>query len=266
VSSAADLARKLDLESHLASIGRISAGLSHEVSSPLGAATLNMEAVERETGRLLQALRWLVHATPQELPERLEITRRRMSAFEAPDGLAGAIADTIAAHERLRTLFRTLQGLIGRSKRPHLEPIALLPLWEEVRKWLAEELRGVEVETIGDSLRAFADRTLLAQLLQNLVSNAAHAAKTLAAPRVRVHVYARGDRVVVSVRDNGPGIPAELQERIFEPFFTTRRGQGGTGLGLALCREYARQLDAELSLWSALGRGACFRVSLRGSK
>jgi signal transduction histidine kinase len=263
---AADLARKLDLESHLASIGRISAGLSHEVSSPLGAATLNMETVAREAGRMLQALRWLVHAPPQELAARLEITRQNLAMFEAPDGLAGAIADTQAAHGRIRALFQTMQGLVGRSKRTHLEPVALVPLWEETRKWLTDDLRGVEVETIGEPLLALADRTLLAQLLQNLVSNAAHAARSLAAPRVRVHVYAEGARVVLSVRDNGPGIPPELQERIFEPFFTTRRGQGGTGLGLALCREYARELDAQLSLWSVPGRGACFRVSLRRAK
>jgi signal transduction histidine kinase len=75
-------------------------------------------------------------------------------------------------------------------------------------------------------------------------------------------VYPSGDRVVVSVRDNGPGIDSELQEKIFEPFFTTRRGRGGTGLGLALCREYARQMKATLSVWSAPGLGACFRVAL----
>jgi signal transduction histidine kinase len=263
---AADLARKLDLESHLASIGRISAGLSHEVSTPLGAATLNMETVQRETARMLQALRWVVHAPPEDLAERLEVTRQHIEMFEASEGLAGAIADTIAAHERLRSLFRTLQGLIGRPQRPLLESVALLPLWAEIQRWLGGELRGVEVETIGEPLAALADRTLLGQLLQNLVSNAAHAAKSLAAPRVRVHVYVRGAQVIVSVRDNGPGIALDLQERIFEPFFTTRRGQGGTGLGLALCREYARQLDAELSLWSVPGRGACFRVSLRAAR
>jgi signal transduction histidine kinase len=263
---AADLARKLDLETHLASIGRISAGLSHEVSTPLGAATLNMETVQRETGRLLQALHWLVQSPPEDLQRRLEVTRSHMGMFAAPDGLTGAIADTIAAQERLKTLFRTLQGLIGRSQRPRLEPIPLMPVWVEVRKWLVEELRGVDVETIGEPHLALADAAVLGQLLQNLVSNAAHAAKLLAAPRVRVHVYARGTRVIVSVRDNGPGISIDLQERIFEPFFTTRRGQGGTGLGLALCREYARQLDAELSLWSVPGRGACFRVSLRASR
>ena len=68
---------------------------------------------------------------------------------------------------------------------------------------------------------------------------------------------------MLSVRDNGPGVPLEFQEKIFEPFFTTRRELGGTGLGLALCREYAARMGATLSLWSTPGRGACFRVTLR---
>jgi signal transduction histidine kinase len=259
---AADLARKLDLEAHLASIGRISAGLSHEVSSPLGAASLNMDTVARESRRLVEALKWLAFSPAEELAHRLEITREHIGSFESPEGLAGAIEDTVAAHERLRTLFGTMRDLVGRTREVRREPIALLPLVHEIRKWLTQELKGVEVEVIGEPLLALGDRTLLGQLLHNLTSNAAHAAKSLSAPRIRLHVYSGGSRVIVSVRDNGPGIPLELQERIFEPFFTTRRGNGGTGLGLALCREYALQMRAELSVWSLPGRGACFRVSL----
>ena len=259
---AADLERKLDLESHLASIGRFSAGLSHEVSTPLGAATLNMETVRTECARLIQALKWIVHAPPRELEERIGIARGNIAVFESPNGLAGAVEDTVAAHERLRALFATMQGLIGRSREIQSVRIDLLALAHDVRRWLDAELRGVEVEIVGEQQHVIADRTMLQQILQNLVANAAQAAKTLAAPRIRIHVYARGARVLVSVRDNGPGIPLEMQDRIFEPFFTTRRGRGGTGLGLALCREYARQLRADLSVWSLPGRGACFRVSL----
>jgi signal transduction histidine kinase len=259
---AADLARKLDLESHLASIGRFSAGLSHEVSTPLSAATLNMETVQSECARLIQALKWIVNAPARELHDRIAIARENIAAFESTEGLAGALEDTVAAHERLRALFATMQGLIGRSREMKPVPVDLLPLTHDVCKWLSGELHGIEVEILGEPQRALVDRTMLQQILQNLVANAAQAAKTLAAPRIRLHVYARGTRVIVSVRDNGPGIPVELQERIFEPFFTTRRGRGGTGLGLALCREYARQLHADLSVWSLPGRGACFRVSL----
>lgn len=75
-------------------------------------------------------------------------------------------------------------------------------------------------------------------------------------------MYASQGRAIVSVGDNGPGIAEDALERIFEPFFTTRREGGGMGLGLALCREYARRMNAWLTVSSAPGRGACFRLSL----
>jgi signal transduction histidine kinase len=106
---------------------------------------------------------------------------------------------------------------------------------------------------------------MLGQLVLNLTTNAAQAARALPSPRVRYHVYPSAGRVVLSVRDNGPGIAEHLHDKIFEPFFTTRRGRGGTGLGLALCREYARNMGASLTVWSAPGRGACFRISLRAA-
>ena len=105
---------------------------------------------------------------------------------------------------------------------------------------------------IEQPLVARADRQRLGQILVNFVSNAAWAAAQLPSPRVRVHVYRHGDTIIVSVRDNGPGMAPEIRDRIFEPFFTTRRGRGGTGLGLALCREYAEQMRARLH---ALDRG-----------
>jgi signal transduction histidine kinase len=103
---------------------------------------------------------------------------------------------------------------------------------------------------------------MLEQIVLHLTTNAAHAARSLPAARIRYHVYQSGDRVIVSVRDNGPGIDAESRDKIFEPFFTTRREQGAKGLGLAICREYARRMGATLTAWSERGRGACFRLSL----
>ena len=238
---AADLARKLDLESHLASIGRITAGLAHEIGNPLGTATMNTEVTRREVESLLRTGR----ATSEAVAE-----------------LRGAIDDTVAAHARLNALLDAMRALVRTERHSTRETVDLLELVKDVRRWLEPELRGVDVEIVGEPVRARANGAMLGQILHNLVANAAHAACSLPSPRIRLHVYASADRVVASVRDNGPGIPAELHDKIFEPFFTTRRAQGGTGLGLALCLEYALQMGAELSFWSVPGRGTCFRVSL----
>jgi signal transduction histidine kinase len=238
---AADLARKLDLESHLASIGRVTAGLAHEIGNPLGIAILNTEVIRRDIETLLPT---------------------SGASAESAAELRGAIADTISSHARLEGLLEAMRALVRAERKSTQETVDLLGLVQDIRKWLEEELQGVDVEVLGEPVRARANVTMLGQILHNLVANAAHAARSLASPRLRLHVYASGPRVVVSVRDNGPGIPAELHDKIFEPFFTTRRGQGGTGLGLALCLEYALQMGADLSFWSVPGRGTCFRVSL----
>jgi signal transduction histidine kinase len=169
----------------------------------------------------------------------------------------------VVAVERITAILSTARALARGSGSNRREDVDLASLVRDVRRWAQSELEGVEVhELIDEPLIARTDPRLLGQILLNLVTNAAHASRQLPSPRVRLHVYRSSHGAIVSVRDNGPGVPAEIRDRIFEPFFTTRRGQGGTGLGLALCREYATQIQARITLWTAPGRGSCFRVHL----
>jgi signal transduction histidine kinase len=259
----ATLSRKLDLESHLASLGRMSAGLTHEIANPLNVAFTNLSTIRADCAALLGALRAVAFARPSELATRLQAARTTVAEAESNDGLSGALRETEEAHARLRSLLETMRGLVGTQLEVRREPVDLLALARDVvGTWLASELQGVEAEVIGSAVVAEADPVLLGQIAQNLTANAIHAAKSLATPRVRLHAYESEGAAVISVRDNGPGIASELHERVFEPFYTKRRGQGGTGLGLALCREYAVRMGANLALWSIPGRGTCVRVSL----
>lgn len=71
---------------------------------------------------------------------------------------------------------------------------------------------------------------------------------------------AEGDFVAVSIADTGPGIPAEIREKIFDPFYTTKEGQGGTGLGLAVCSGIVKEHDGWIDVEDAAGGGTVFRV------
>ncbi|MGE5742750.1 MAG: ATP-binding protein [Gemmatimonadota bacterium] len=105
------------------------------------------------------------------------------------------------------------------------------------------------------------DPVRLQQILVNLVSNAVRHSPT--GGRIEVAVHANGDAIEFAVCDDGPGIPAEVQERIFEPFERFDPGSGvGTGLGLPVSRRLAEVLGGKLSLTSAPGEGAVFTVSL----
>ncbi len=238
---AADLARKLDLDAHLASVGRITAGLSHEIANPLTAAISNTQCVRDEVEAVLA---------------------ERGQTLDAVPALRDALADAAQAHQRLQGLLDAVRKLVRKDQGATLVAVDVHERLRAVCGWLSDGLRGVEVEILGGPLLARADADMLGQILLNLVSNAAHAARSLASPRIRLHAYASGDRVVASVRDNGPGISAAVQDRLFEPFYTTRRSEGGTGLGLSLCLEYAHQIGGDLSFWSLPGRGTCFRLSL----
>ncbi|HUH11529.1 MAG TPA: PAS domain-containing sensor histidine kinase [Longimicrobiales bacterium] len=116
----------------------------------------------------------------------------------------------------------------------------------------------------GDEVAAFADRTRLTQIILNLLSNAV---KFTEEGSVTIRYFRNGDdKVEVRVRDTGPGIPEELQERIFEEFYQVEggltRSAGGTGLGLTITRRFARAMEGDVRVESGPEGGAEFVVQL----
>jgi len=236
-AASARLSAVLESEEHLASIGRISAGLAHELASPLGVAAMNLDVVRGEIARL---------ARENHLAETVTVA---------------ALQDVEASFSRIHLLLTSL-GPFLRVASIELDRVPVADVIAGVIHRSAQALRGIEVESCIEPLAALADASMLEQIILHLTTNAAQAARSLPAARIRYHVYQSADRVIVSVRDNGPGIDAESRDKIFEPFYTTHRPQGARGLGLAICREFARRMGATLSVWSERGRGACFRLSL----
>ena len=108
--------------------------------------------------------------------------------------------------------------------------------------------------------RSCAHRSSCAQVFLNLVVNAAQAVE--GGGNVLVATRSDGDHVVVSVADDGCGIPAELIDRIFDPFFTTKPVGEGTGLGLAIAHQIVASHGGDIQVESTPGRGSVFRVRL----
>ena len=122
---------------------------------------------------------------------------------------------------------------------------------------------ALETDCIPD-LPCNIDPGALAQVLTNLVMNALmHAFGTSESGTITV-TLAREDQVaVITVSDNGCGMPADVRDKIFDPFFTTKRGSGGTGLGLHIVYNIVRaRLSGTISVDSALGQGTRVTVTL----
>lgn len=118
----------------------------------------------------------------------------------------------------------------------------------------------VEVRPPAEAAVVVADASPMDQVVMNLVANAREAMPS--GGTLTVEVQGSAKEVVLTVRDTGEGMDAATQERIFEPFVTTRPGRGGTGLGLATTRSIVEQCGGTITVTSAPGAGAKFRVTL----
>jgi signal transduction histidine kinase len=213
----------------LATVGRLSAGVAHEVGNPLAAV-----------------LGYLDLMLPDEKdPERRDMLER---ARKETDRIRVIIAD-------LLDYSRPVAG--------EREPVDLREAVESSVSLLRPQarFRGVEVrdEIPADLPRASASASRLTQVLVNLLLNAADAM----AGAGSIHLSARADEswLTLVVRDTGPGVPAADRGRIFDPFFTTKEPGAGTGLGLAISRSIVEAMGGQLTLEDSPS-GATFSVRL----
>ena len=106
------------------------------------------------------------------------------------------------------------------------------------------------------------DELMLRQALVNLVMNAIQALEGIQDPVVNLGTEDRASLLVVTVSDNGPGIPSDLRERVFEPFFTTKPPGEGTGLGLPTTRRIVTSLGGDLRFHDRPGGGTVFEIHI----
>ncbi|HEY7726482.1 MAG TPA: ATP-binding protein [Anaeromyxobacteraceae bacterium] len=220
----------------LATVGRLAAGLAHEVGNPLGAVT-----------------------------GYVELARARLPA-DADAELAEALDRIAAAAARID---QTVRGLLdfAHPAPPSLRPVELAAAVEAAQRLarVQARFRGVEVALdLPPGLPcAVADEHQLTQVFLNLFLNAGDA--MAGSGRVAVRARDAGAHVVVEFEDSGPGIPAADLPRVFDPFFTTKDPGEGTGLGLAICHRILEAAGGEIAAGRAGGGGARFTLLLRSA-
>lgn len=216
--------------------------LAHELRTPLTTVRLLTERV-------------LMELEGTDVPERI---RERVATIEVE---AGHLTQMV---NELLDLSRIEQA----TTRLDLEDLAVGPLLDGVAARLATFAErqgvGIVVEPGGAGLVLHGDADRLGQVLVNLVHNAVKFSPP--AGRVTLAAAAEGDVVILSVTDEGPGIPRADQARIFERFYKVDRARprtgGGTGLGLAIARHIVQAHGGRIDVVSEEGHGATFRVAI----
>jgi two-component system NtrC family sensor kinase len=219
----------LQRSERLASVGRLAAGVAHEVGNPVS-ALIGYAALMRE--RLQQG------KDVAEYAERVEREANRI------DRILRDLLDLARPREmRLAPVDLRRAASLARAL---IEP---QPVWQGV---------SLQVELPVELPLALAEEHYVVQVLVNLLANAARAG----AKNVRLTGGAAQDQLVLELADDGPGLTADAQEHLFEPFFSTAAPGQGTGLGLALCHATMERIGGGISARNA-ERGATFTLRFK---
>lgn len=268
--------RRLEKELHqsqkLEAVGRLAAGIAHEINTPIqyiGDNTRFLSDVVDSLSRMLDGQR--KELGPAASPE----ARARLEALARELDLAYVRA------EAPRTVARTLEGIrrvasIVRAMREFAHPGEGEPVASDLNRGLEATLDVArnEYRYVADLVTEFGRLPLvtcrpgdLNQVFLNVIVNAAHAiedsvAGTDARGVIRVRTASEGDAVVISISDSGPGIPDDVRDKVFEPFFTTKDVGRGSGQGLAIARSIVEAHGGTITFESAPGSGTTFRIRI----
>jgi C4-dicarboxylate-specific signal transduction histidine kinase len=224
---------RLAVSDRLARLGRAAAGVAHEVNNPAAFVTMT-----------------------------LPMARDRVAQGRTGEAMT-LLDEAVAAMDQINEVVREIGGVARERPRMVVDLAAVASSALRVAS-VEIDARACIVRLFEPGVAAEVRGPRLAQVIMNLVLNAAQAIRSGDPHRHRIEVCVRraGDRALVEVADTGPGVAFDLGDRIFEPFFTTRALEGGTGLGLWLSRSIVEEEGGTLSWRNRAEGGAIFTVDL----
>jgi PAS domain S-box-containing protein len=222
---------QLQVSERLAAVGRVTAGVAHEVKNPLNSMRLWLENLKESLPDDLESnSQQAVQVLDKEI-DRLDAVVKRFLDFSRPMDVR------LEATQLAELLKEVLETARPQMQKAGVQVAQLLPI---------------------DVPEVYVDRDLLKQAVLNLVLNAVEAMPN--GGQLRIVLSRRGEMAEISVGDTGKGIPPENRQKIFQLFFTTR--PGGSGIGLASAFRIVQLHNGSIDFTSEVGRGTTFRIEL----
>ncbi len=231
-SEAKERESRLIQSEKLAAIGRVTAGVAHELNNPLTAVSGFCELL----------LKTSADDNVKTMAEKIN---------KSADRMANIVRDLLA-FSKSPTLKRT--------------QVNIKEMVDETLDLVSEVLHVSKITVSKDITEEIAmplDKEQMERVLLNLISNAIHAIRDSGkGDKIILKAYKENNRLIIEVSDNGPGIPQQIIDRIFEPFFTTKGFGKGTGLGLSICYNIIKAHGGDIRVKSIEAEGTTFVIEL----
>ena len=255
----------------LESVGRLASGVAHEINTPMQFVGDNVSFLQdsfHTVQDMLTRLREFCRRSGSGLAAEYEHLEQELDLDYLLKEIPEALGQTEEGVERVISIVRAMKEFAHPEDRGR----ARADLNKAILNTLIvarNELKYVaDVETdLGELPMVICSVGDLNQVFLNLLVNAAHAIgevfkKTGRKGKIRVHTACEGQQVLISIADDGAGIPQNIRQRIFDPFFTTKEVGQGTGQGLAIARSVVDRHKGTLTFESEVGRGTTFSIRL----
>lgn len=247
----------------MASLGRLVAGVAHELNNPISFVLGNVMALRRYAGRLHTYIEAVNACGCAHTPE-LEGLRQELRIDRILEDMAPLLDGMIEGAERTRDIVDGLKRFSAIDRQAD-EPFNLTEVVERAVRWVTRSVPP-KFEVVLDlpaELPMVGSSGQMQQVIMNLVQNACDAMAETSAPRLEVRAQlGAGEVIVLTVADNGPGIPGEHLARLFDPFFTTKPVGQGTGLGLSISYGIVERHGGRLEAANRAEGGAVFTLVL----
>lgn len=254
---------KLLEQAKMASIGQLAAGIAHEINNPIGFITSNLNTLSRYVSSLKEMIEFYrnsLKGTDSELPS--ENVYKRLKIDFIMDDVFDLIQQNLEGSERIKRIVASLKDFshVDETTHRHMDINAEI---ENTINVLSHDIKSRSAKIIkdyGHIKNFYGNPKHICQLFLNILLNAIQARDKDSIVTIRTEQS--GDNTIISIADNGRGIPPDIRERIFEPFFTTKDVGAGTGMGLAVSYDIVTAHGGTIEVKSEVGKGSTFIISL----
>jgi len=242
----------------LVALGRLTAGIAHEVKNPLNAMMIHLELLRTKIKSGVFA------AVPQPVASGVGLGLAAAQQTPPP-AVQSSLQHVEVIESAVRRLDEVVQGFLKftRPEDLHLQPVSIASLFDEILPLIEPEAKGNHVKVVVDAPVSLpsvnGDAAMLRQAFLNLAINGCQAMPHGGTLRLAATPAPR-DKIEVRVEDTGVGIPPDRLGRIFDLYYTTK--DSGTGIGLSMVYRSIQMHDGDVEVQSTPGRGTTFRILL----